>query len=322
MSLPSTQRLLRDVRQSVNKEIPNNKQGETSAKSPTYHCTITERPNCTHFPHTTQENLALRQKLMIILLLTLQHQDTTSDSSLEKDINTHHLNDIDHLTQPEQRTGQIEKDHISVKQTNEVFYIVDRAADVTQGHSKDHPNEWSIQVIHELLSGTGHLTTLQDMYNTIMGEDRSTLSRPILQCEDYTILDSEVETDCLFVTFIQTIYLLQEEDPTNLPKLVSNLREKFHSFINEAITNHDSDETNTPLYTIIRKIVSEHGKSVLDFTDRLWTTEPSPAPSVGSLEIHALSSIMNCNVLDVDAKNRQGLGNRNLQRSDNRNPPT
>jgi hypothetical protein len=115
------------------------------------------------FPHTTQENLAFGQKLMRILLLTLQHQDTTSASSLGKDINVHHLFDIDHLTQPVQRTGQIEKDRISVKQTNEVFYIVDRAADATQGHSKDHPNEWSIQVTHELLSGTGHLATLQDI---------------------------------------------------------------------------------------------------------------------------------------------------------------
>jgi hypothetical protein len=58
-----------------------------------------------------------------------------------------------------------------------------------------------------------------------MGEGRSTLSRPILQCEDYTIIDSEVETDCLFATFIQAIYLLQGEDPTNLPKLASDLRE-------------------------------------------------------------------------------------------------
>jgi hypothetical protein len=69
----------------------------------------------------------------------------------------------------------------------------------------------------------------------------------------------KVETDCLFVTFIQAIYLLQGEDPTNLPKLARDLREKAHAFINEAIANHDSDETNTPPYTIIREIVSEHG---------------------------------------------------------------
>jgi hypothetical protein len=37
---------------SANKEIPSNKQGSTSAKSPPYHCTIAERPNRTHFsPH-------------------------------------------------------------------------------------------------------------------------------------------------------------------------------------------------------------------------------------------------------------------------------
>jgi hypothetical protein len=40
----------------ANKEIPSNKQGPTSAKSPPYHCTITERPNCTHFsPHHSGE---------------------------------------------------------------------------------------------------------------------------------------------------------------------------------------------------------------------------------------------------------------------------
>jgi hypothetical protein len=58
------------------------------------------------------------------------------------------------------------------EESNEEFlHTIDRTVDATQGHSKDHGNVWTIQVLQELLSGGTQLSVLQNIYNPIMGTE-------------------------------------------------------------------------------------------------------------------------------------------------------
>jgi hypothetical protein len=83
-----------------------------------------------------------------------------------------------------------------------LLHTIDQAAEAIQGHQKDNGNEWVIQIVQELLSGGIQLSTLQSVYKPIMGDGISLASISTLHTGDRTIIDSEVDKDCLFTTFI------------------------------------------------------------------------------------------------------------------------
>jgi hypothetical protein len=211
-----------------------------------------------------------------------QHQQTKKQAALEKKnttvptqdqpvLTSSHLHNL--ITHPTTRQYQDAKE--------ESLHTIDQAAESIQGHPKDHCNEWATQVLQELLSGGIQLSTLQSVLKPIMGDGRSLASISTLHTGDHTIIDSGVDKDCLFATFIQATHLLQGRTPKNLSKLASDLRVQTHTLIKEAIGNQASYGTHNPLNRLIRQIISDHGSTILDYTCRLWTTGKGPPPPQG-----------------------------------------